>query len=100
MEVEISKAEPHPGAHAYSVAIAPPKALSRDQLIRKLTLMAGSSNVRTFMHLLTDYVGASHYLLARYDLVQEQGLDFVVSSNWPFDLVRRLGGGRQGDEGR
>jgi DNA-binding CsgD family transcriptional regulator len=43
------------------------------------------------MRLLADYVGASHFLLARYDLVQEQGLDFIVTSNWPFDLVRRFG---------
>jgi DNA-binding CsgD family transcriptional regulator len=41
---------------------------------------------------LTDYVGASHYLLARADLVQEAGLDFVVSSDWPFDLVTNLAG--------
>jgi len=92
MDVEISKGEPLSGAHAYSVGSnTPSKALSRDQLIRKLALTAGSSNVRTSMHLLTEYVGAAHFLLARYDLLQEQGLDFVVSSNWPFDLVRRLG---------
>jgi DNA-binding CsgD family transcriptional regulator len=35
-------------------------------------------------------VGASHYLLARADLVQEAGLDFVISSDWPFDLVKDL----------
>ncbi len=41
---------------------------------------------------LTDYVGALHYLLARCDLNSEAGLDYIVSSNWPFDLVRCLGG--------
>ncbi|TCL75597.1 DNA-binding CsgD family transcriptional regulator [Rhizobium sp. BK251] len=39
---------------------------------------------------MADYVGASHYLLARCDLVQESGLDFVLSSDWPFDLVKGL----------
>ena len=39
---------------------------------------------------LTEYVGATHYLLARYDLSQDDGLDFVVCSDWPFDVVRRL----------
>lgn len=42
------------------------------------------------MRALTDYIGASHYMLARCDLLQESGLDFVMSSDWPFDLVRRL----------
>src|SRR6218665_2368227 len=67
------------------------RVLSREQLVRRLSVLAGSSNVQTVMRLLADYVGASHFLLARYDLIQEQGLDFIVTSNWPFDLVRRLG---------
>ncbi|MGO8506749.1 hypothetical protein AB9F35_36250, partial [Rhizobium leguminosarum] len=33
---------------------------------------------------------ASHYLLARCDLLQESVLDFIVSSDWPFDLVRDI----------
>ncbi|CAN7208516.1 LuxR C-terminal-related transcriptional regulator [Rhizobium sp. LjRoot30] len=66
------------------------KSMSREQLIGKLARLAGPNHLPAGMGALTDYVGASHYLLARYDLVQEQGLEFVVSSNWPFDLVRRL----------
>ena len=67
------------------------KVLSREQLVRRLSVLTNSNNVQAVMRLLADYVGASHFLLARYDLIQEQGLDFIVTSNWPFDLVRRLG---------
>jgi len=67
------------------------RVLSREQLVRRLAVVTGSNNVQAVMRLLADYVGASHFLLARYDLIQEQGLDFIVTSNWPFDLVRRLG---------
>ncbi|KKX32098.1 LuxR family transcriptional regulator [Rhizobium sp. LC145] len=67
------------------------KALSREQLARRITVAAGANNIQAVMRILADYVGASHFLLARYDLIQEQGLDFIVTSNWPFDLVRRLG---------
>lgn len=64
---------------------------SREELVRRLSALAGSENLQVIMRLLADHVGASHFLLARYDLIQEQGLDFIVTSNWPFDLVRRLG---------
>jgi DNA-binding CsgD family transcriptional regulator len=67
------------------------KVLSREQLVRRLSVLTNANNVQAVMRLLADYVGASHFLLARYDLIQEQGLDFIVTSNWPFDLVRRLG---------
>jgi DNA-binding CsgD family transcriptional regulator len=66
------------------------KMLSRDQLILQLTGLADSLHLHAGLRILTEYVGASHYLLARCDLVQESGLEFVVSSDWPFDLVRRL----------
>jgi DNA-binding CsgD family transcriptional regulator len=66
------------------------KGFSREQMVRRLGIAATSNNVQAVMGLLADYVGASHFLLTRYDLIQEQGLDFIVTSNWPFDLVRRL----------
>lgn len=66
------------------------KGASAEQLIAKLSTVAGSGNIQAALRILTSYSGASYFLLARYDLVQEQGLDFVVSANWPFDLVRRL----------
>lgn len=63
---------------------------SKDVLIRKLATPALSGDTGHCLRVLCDYVGASHHLLARYDLVQEEGLDFVVASDWPFDTVRRL----------
>ncbi|MGE7370777.1 transcriptional regulator VisN [Neorhizobium sp. NPDC001467] len=69
----------------------PPRTALRDQIIRRLAITSAASNVPATMRILCEYVGASHFLLARYDLIQDQGLDFIVASNWPFDLVRRLG---------
>lgn len=69
-----------------------PRTLPREQLIRRLTQLAGVGNIEEAMRCLSDYVGASRFLLARYDLLQEQGLNFIVTSNWPFDLVRRISG--------
>lgn len=71
-------------------SIAAANAMSRDQLIQQLSAIAGPAYLQSGMRLLAGYAGASHYLLARCDLIQESGLDFVVSSDWPFDLVRRL----------
>jgi DNA-binding CsgD family transcriptional regulator len=81
-------------------AVAPSIAMSRDQLILQLTAVAGPAYLQSGLRVLTDYVGASHYLLARSDLIQESGLDFVVSSDWPFDLVRRLAAELTGGYGR
>ncbi|MDX3926398.1 MAG: helix-turn-helix transcriptional regulator [Shinella sp.] len=44
------------------------------------------------MRALTDYVNASHYLLVRHDVSLEAHHEFVVASDWPFDLVRSLAG--------
>ncbi|MBZ5760365.1 MULTISPECIES: transcriptional regulator VisN [Rhizobium] len=68
----------------------PAKSMTRDQLILRLMDVAGSPYIHSGLRALTDYIGASHYMLARCDLLQESGLDFVMSSDWPFDLVRRL----------
>ena len=70
--------------------VAAAKTLTRDQLVLRLVEATGSEYIHAGLRALADYVGASHYLLARCDLIQESGLDFVVSSDWPFDLVRRL----------
>ena len=66
------------------------RALSKEQLIRRLGEFAGRGNLSKGLAALTDYVGATHHLLARYDLSQAEGLDFVVCSDWPFDVVKRL----------
>jgi DNA-binding CsgD family transcriptional regulator len=87
MELLGQKMTMRAGSHAEPIN---GKIMSREQLVRRLGPAAASNNVQVVMKLLADYVGASHFLLARYDLVQEQGLDSIVASDWPFDLVRRL----------
>lgn len=67
-----------------------PRTMPREQLVRQLTEFAGTGDIDEAMRCLADYVGATRFLLARYDLLQEQGLNFIVTSNWPFDLVRRI----------
>lgn len=71
-------------------SIVPTGAMSREQVILQLSAISGPAYLQTGLRALTSYAGASHYLLARCDFIQESGLDFVVSSDWPFDLVRRL----------
>lgn len=67
------------------------KPLPRDQLAKNVAATAAAGNVAGALDLLVTYAGASHYLLARDDLLEETGLKFIVTSDWPFDLVRRLG---------
>lgn len=43
------------------------------------------------MDVICAYAGARSYLVARYDLHSDKQLEFVISSDWPFDLVRTLG---------
>lgn len=64
--------------------------VSRDQLLHHLASLSGAADLHSSLHALTNYVGASHYLLARCDVLQENGLDFVLSSDWPFYLIKRL----------
>lgn len=66
--------------------------MSREALIGQLGNLADKGALGPYMQALTDYVGATHYLLVRYDLAKDHDLDLVVASNWPFDLVQRLAG--------
>ncbi|AYG65188.1 MULTISPECIES: LuxR family transcriptional regulator [unclassified Rhizobium] len=68
----------------------PAGAMSREQLVPHLNAVSGPAYLQAGLHALASYAGASHYLLVRSDLIQESGLDFVIASDWPFDLVRRL----------
>lgn len=65
--------------------------LPRDQLIRNISVAAMDGNVTAAIEMLASFAGAAHYLLAREDLLQEAGLNFIITSDWPFDLVRKLG---------
>ena len=90
MDMHILQALKSDTHKANFVGIAAANLSSRDELIAQLCEISGMGRLQPGLRALTDYVGASHYLLARADLVQEAGLDFVVSSDWPFDLVTNL----------
>ncbi|MDO9416078.1 transcriptional regulator VisN [Pararhizobium sp.] len=66
------------------------RSVSREQLVYRLEAMVEQGGYAACLKALTDYVGATHYMLAHYDLSKENNLDLVVASDWPFDLVRRL----------
>lgn len=81
-------------------SVVPAGSMSREQLILQLNAVSGQGYLQAGLQALTSYAGASHYLLVRSDLIQESGLDFVISSDWPFDLVRRLAVELTGSYGR
>lgn len=78
----------------------PDHPVTTGQLVSVLHRCCVQNQASAGLQALTDYVGALHYLLARCDLNSEAGLDYIVSSNWPFDLVRCLGGGLIADMSR
>ena len=90
MDMHILQALKSDKQTANFVGIAAANLSSRDELISQLCEVSSTGRLQPGLRALTDYVGGSHYLLARADLVQEAGLDFVVSSDWPFDLVTSL----------
>ncbi|MBB4064100.1 transcriptional regulator VisN [Gellertiella hungarica] len=92
MEMEILQAEQAARGRAQTGRGATQKAPTRTQVITRLAGMTKPVQLGAALALLAEYAGASHYLLIRCDLIQDPGLDFVVSSNWPFDLVRTISG--------
>jgi DNA-binding CsgD family transcriptional regulator len=88
MEMEILQAEPAGSNRVQGARSAGSKSMTRAQLVSRMAQMTSPSKLGAALAALADYAGASGYLLVRCDLIQEPGLDFVVSSNWPFDLVR------------
>jgi DNA-binding CsgD family transcriptional regulator len=65
--------------------------VSSEQLIERLKVCAENSDISGGLRTLTAYVGAEGYLLARHELNSESGIENVISSDWPFDLVRKRG---------
>jgi DNA-binding CsgD family transcriptional regulator len=65
--------------------------VTTEQLVERLRASAEANDVSAGLRALSDYVGADGYLLARHELNSENGLDNVLSSDWPFDLVRKRG---------
>ncbi|MBY7649182.1 MAG: LuxR family transcriptional regulator [Candidatus Liberibacter europaeus] len=61
---------------------------TRSDLLARMIPLDCTVSWNMRMYALIEYVGASHFLLVRWDLFQEQKLDSIVSSDWPFDLVR------------
>ncbi|WP_343228972.1 transcriptional regulator VisN [Rhizobium setariae] len=65
--------------------------VSSEQLVQHLKSCIETGNVAGGLSALSKFVGADGYLLARQELNSENGLDNVLSSDWPFDLVRKRG---------
>ncbi|MCP8896790.1 helix-turn-helix transcriptional regulator [Shinella daejeonensis] len=62
----------------------------RERLVRWLGRCADKSDIPAGLKALTDYVSASYYLLLRHDIAAETGLESVLASDWPFNLVRGI----------
>lgn len=65
--------------------------MSRARLLEDVRAAGQSGDIADGLKLIADYAGAASYLLARWDVYSEGNLEFAVSANWPFDLVRTLG---------
>lgn len=65
--------------------------IARGAFIQDLETSENCGHITGGMDLLCAYAGASCYLLARTDLFLDRHQDFIVTSNWPFDLVRTFG---------
>nr|WP_316652310.1 helix-turn-helix domain-containing protein [uncultured Gellertiella sp.] len=92
MEMETLQAEPTGHGRSKNGRPQGAKSLTRAQLVTRLAHLTAPGQLSVALHALADYAGAANYLLIRCDVIQEQGLDFVVTSDWPFDLVRTISG--------
>lgn len=68
-------------------SVSPP---TQEQLLSRLALIHDESGLGAGLAVLSAYTGAKAFLLVRYDLASEQNLSNIVSSDWPFDIVRRI----------
>ncbi|HET7413250.1 MAG TPA: helix-turn-helix transcriptional regulator [Pararhizobium sp.] len=65
--------------------------IARDAILSQLDEVMHAGDVARGMDLVCAYAGAERYLVARCEGFGEAALAHVVTSNWPFDLVRSLG---------
>ncbi|OCW56207.1 hypothetical protein AWJ14_19115 [Hoeflea olei] len=65
--------------------------VARGAFIRDLESGEACGKITGGMDLICAYAGARCYLLARTDLFLDRHQEFIVTSNWPFDLVRSFG---------
>ncbi len=70
--------------------LPPAVCITQEQLLTNLANVQGEKELATGLRELAAYVGAQAFLLARYDLVSDQSLSNIISSDWPFDIVRRI----------
>lgn len=64
---------------------------ARGEFLQELESIRACGRITDGMDLVSAYAGARCHLAARYDLYSDRHHDFVITSNWPFDLVRTLG---------
>lgn len=76
---------------AYRPMTGESRQMSIDQLVSKLQACVESADISAGLQWLNDYVGAAGFMLSRHELGNESMLDNVISSDWPFDLVRKRG---------
>lgn len=65
--------------------------MNRSRLLQEISAVGEPDDIASGLRSIADYVGASTYLLARWDAYSQDSLDFAISADWPFDLVRSLG---------
>jgi len=65
--------------------------IARGAFVQELETKEICGHITGGMDLISAYAGARCYLLARTDLFLDRHQDFIVTSNWPFDLVRTFG---------
>lgn len=65
--------------------------IARGAFIHELESIKNCGQISEGMDLISAYAGARCYLLARADIFSDRNHDFVISSDWPFDLVRNYG---------
>lgn len=65
--------------------------IARGAFIQDLESKRNCGHISDGMDLICAYAGARCYLLARADVFSDRNHDFIVTSNWPFNLVRGYG---------
>lgn len=65
--------------------------IARGAFIHDLESRRNTGDLSGGMELVTAYAGARCYLLARTDLFSDRNHDFIMTSDWPFNLVRSFG---------
>ena len=82
---------PRNGGAAEHASVPEQRHMTNEQLVNRLADSAESGDISRGLRALSDYVGAAGFLLIRQDINSENALENVISSDWPFDLVRKSG---------